>query len=103
MKKKLNGTDGKEFKSKMKTWLKRARTEDTCAVARDIVSSTKCNFDYMNIFIEMLEKGDNISNACAFIPDPMNAARTSLKRHTNELIKLYSNVDELNKSKCSCS
>ena len=101
MKKNLNKNNGGEFKSKMKAWLIRARKEKTDIVAREMISEIKFPVEYIGICREMLEKGDSISNARAFIKDPMSAARNSIKRSSEELIRLYTYemvylVDEIN-------
>jgi len=88
MKKNLHENDG-VFKSKLKTWLRRARTEPGELVAMEIVSEIGCGSEYVNICREMLEKGDAVSHARAYIKDPMCAAKAAIHRSTRDLMKLY--------------
>uniref|UniRef100_A0A7S4IR18 Protein kinase domain-containing protein n=1 Tax=Odontella aurita TaxID=265563 RepID=A0A7S4IR18_9STRA len=90
MKKNLADRDGSEFKSKMKMWLKRARTEASDMVAKEIVNAIGCGREYIGLCMEMLEKGDAVSNARAYIKDPMSAARRAIKASTEALLRCYS-------------
>ena len=89
MKKNLADRDGHEFKSKMKMWLKRARTEASEVVAREIVSAIGCGSEYIGLCVEMLEKGDAVSKARAYIKDPMSAAQKAIRASTQALTKCY--------------
>ena len=80
---------GGEFKRSLKMWLKRARSESCVDVAVDILQSIGCGSEFMSICKEMLEKGDSISNARAFIKSPMDAASKAIHKSTEELLKCY--------------
>jgi len=90
MKKNMSGNDGHAFKAKLKNWLKRARTEHRDVVAKEIVSAINCGNEYLMLCREMLEKGDNVSQAKSYIKDPMAAAKDSIKKSTDALVKCFS-------------
>jgi hypothetical protein len=89
MKKNLSENDGGVFKAKLKDWLKRARSEAGELVAQEIVQHIQCGSEYIPICREMLEKSDSVSNARAYIRDPMGAAKEAMKQSTEAIIKCY--------------
>ena len=89
MKKNLSENDGGVFKAKLKDWLKRARSEAGELVAMEIVQHIGCGTEYIDICREMLEKSDSVSNARAYIRDPMGAAKEAMKLSTEAIIKCY--------------
>jgi len=100
MKKNLADKSGSQFKTQMKSWLKRARSEPCDVVAREIVDAIGCGMEYKSLCMEMLEKGDSISNARAYIKEPMGAARSAIREQTQALVMCYTNqwlylVDEV--------
>lgn len=89
MKKNLSGSDGGAFKSKFKLWLKRVHYEPGELVAMEIIRDIGCEEEYINVCREVLEKSDAVSNAKAYIRDPMGAAREAIKQSTEALVKCF--------------
>jgi len=101
VKENLTEQNGKEFKSKIINWIQRARQEESTKIAKEIVSSIKCDQAYEEICVEMLDEEMSISHARAFIRDPMKAAVGLLGESADALLELYPSsqllylVDEL--------
>jgi len=89
MKKNMAGNNGPLFKSRLKDWLKRARTEPGELVAKEIVKAIGCGEEYIPLCREMLEKGDVVSQAKSYIKDPMGAARVAIRQSTELLVKCF--------------
>jgi len=89
MKKNLSGSDGGVFKSKLKDWLKRVNYEPGEVVAMEMLQDIGCEAEYINVCREVLEKSDAISNAKAYIKDPMGAAREAIKQSTEAIMEYY--------------
>jgi len=92
---KMKGGDGIEFKSQMQDWLKRARYESCSSIAMEIVSGLGCGSNYAGICEEVLAYDGNISQAKAFMRDPIRAARRTIKCNSDELSALFQSISYL--------
>jgi len=89
MKLQLSEKNGMKYKTRIKVWLQRARTESSQDIAKEIIASIELDKSYEGICVEMLDEGLSISNADSFIKDPWKAATKLFKEAFNELLKLY--------------
>ena len=74
MKEHLSNKGGTQFKENILCWIKRARHEGSNPIAKEIVAAIGCDERYIGICIEMLDEEMSVSNARAFIRDPIKAA-----------------------------
>jgi len=86
VKENLSQKGGIEFKSKVMTWIQRARDEGSSSIAKEIVEAIGCDDRYEGICREMLDEEMSVSNARAFIKDPMKAAAMLLEEAIKELM-----------------
>ena len=90
VKENLSQKDGAEFKRKIMSWIQRARSEGSHSIAKEIVTAVGCDERYEGICIEMLDEEMNVSNARAFIRDPMKAAAMLMEGIIDSLLGYYS-------------
>ena len=81
--------NGTKNRARLKTWLKRARTETSNDIAREIIGCIGCDEDYEAICVEMLDEEMHISNAREFIKDPWKAASTLYNKSKRALLQYY--------------
>ncbi len=89
VKENLSQKGGGEFKAKVMSWIQRARTEGSESIAKEIVSAVDCDERFEGICIEMLDEEMSVSNARAFIRDPMKAAAMLSDEIIDSLLKCY--------------
>ena len=90
MKKKMTGKEGKVFKAQLKDWLKRARSEPCDVVANEIVKAIGCGNEYNKLCREILEREESVSQAKAYVRDPMSTARHAIRDSKESMIKCFS-------------
>jgi len=91
---KMRGNEGDKFKSKMKHWLKRVRSDpsDIRIIAVQIVESIDCSLSYTGLCEEVLTLDSNISKAKPYMKDPMKAARKAIRENFDTIIELYESI-----------
>ena len=94
MKRNLSNTNGKQFKTLLIEFIKRAHTESSETIAKEILSAVGCGPEYTAICIEMLDKSSDVSHAREFIKDPMSAASKLIKERTRALFRCYTDMQQ---------
>jgi len=95
-------SENQTFKSKIKAWQKRAKSESADTVAREVLSEIGCGSEYTGLCKEVLAEGGNSQTSKEFLRDPMTTARTAISESTSSLLECYKSsqwlylVDEIN-------
>lgn len=91
VKENLVESNGKEFNAKIMKWIRRARTEGSVSIAKELVAAIKCDQKYEPICVDMLDEEMSISHARSYMRDPVKAASILINESTNALIKIFEN------------